>query len=297
MGEPGGPNRAITARGLMLRERSFRPASAALSRTMALVRGRPHSWVSRRNGRIIGLADAGQRAGPHSWEVSSLSLRDGDEDCLPDLLARASYAAASAGAARVFLRLRPDDHLADAARSAGFYTCFSELLYEGSPPPAIGPRTEVLPSLREAEPRDDYDLFRLYTAATPLEVRAAVGMGFDHWTSSHERRPSRCREFVIIEDEAVRGWVSATRGSATGLLEATVHPDHERGIGAMVDFGLESLIRAKAVLCLVPEYQIALSRALAERGFEPVSKYEMLVKSIAKTAKDEVSTRTTARST
>jgi len=298
MGEPGGPNRAITARSLLLRKRAFRPGWIALSRSMALLRGQARSWVSHRNGGIVGLADAGERAGPHSWEISSLSLRDSDDDCFPDLLARASQAAASAGAARVFMRLRRDDPLADTARSAGFYTCFSEILYKGSPPPSTSDRRDDdLPTFQKAEPRDAYDLFRLYTAATPLEVRASVGMGFEHWVSSRERCPSRCREFIMVEDEAIRGWVSATLGCGSSLLEITVHPGHERGIGAMVDFGLGSLTRAKAALCLVPEYQVALGRALAERGFEPVSEYNMLVRSIAKTAKYEVPTGTTATST
>ena len=273
---------------------------AALPRSVSSVGGPVRTWVSHRNGRIVGLAKVGERAGPHSWEVSHLSLNDNDEDCLSDLLAEASQTAASVGAARVFMRLRRDDRLVEAAQSAGFYPCFSELLYRGSPPPSTSGQhasiTDVWPSLREAAPGDDYDLFRLYAAATPPEVRATAGMSFDHWTSSHERRPSRCREFVMLKDESVRGWLSTTRRSGTGQLEATIHPDHERGLGAMVDFGLESLTRAKAVLCLVPEYQIALGRVLAERGFEPVSEYVMLVKSMAISVKDEATARAAAAS-
>ena len=298
MGEPGGPNRAITARSLLLRERPFRSALADLPRSVPSVRGPARTWVSRRNGRIIGLASAGERAGPHSWEVSRLSVSNGDDDCLPDLLAKAAQTAASAGAVRVFMRLRRDDDLVETARSAGFYASFSELLYKGSPSQSTsGPRAGVLPSLRKAEPRDDYNLFRLYTAATPPEVRTTVGMGFDHWTSSRERHRGQRRNLVMVEDEAVRGSVSTTRSSGTGQLEVTVHPDHERSLGAMVDFGLESLTRARAVLCLVPEYQIALKRVLAERGFEPVSEYVMLVKSMARTVKDQASAKATATST
>ena len=100
----------------------------------------------------------------------------------------------------------------------------------------------------------------------------------------------------MLKDESVRGWLSTTRRSGTGQLETTIHPDHERGLGAMVDFGLESLSRAKAVLCLVPEYQIALGRVLAERGFVPVSEYVMLVKSMAISVKDEATARAAAAS-
>ena len=80
-------------------------------------------------------------------------------------------------------------------------------------------------------------------------------------------------------------------------MDTMVHPDDEELIASMVDFGLERLKTAKAIYCLASEHQVALNRVLWQRGFESVSEYVTLVKSIAAKVKEGSRVRATVAST
>ena len=94
----------------------------------------------------------------------------------------------------------------------------------------------------------------------------------------------------------LRGWLRTGQRSGVGQLAATVHPDNEDSLGPVVDFGLDQLKRSQPVYCLVPEYEVALQRVLMDRGFEPVSEYVTLVKTIAVAAKENAHARATIAS-
>ena len=273
---------------------------ADLSRSVLSLRDSRRMWGSYHDNRITGLLRVCPRSGPLSWEVSHLLADEDERDWIPDLLGKATRTVANAGGLRIFLRLRQDDPLIEAARHAGFVACYHETLYEGLP----GPRLEISPisddrtwpAFRKRAGSDDHGLFRAYTAATPSEIRASVGMTLDQWMSSRERYYGRRQEIVLTKHDVVQGWLRITRRSGIGQMEGTVHPDHELSLNSLVDYGLDALSQAGQVYCLVPEYQLTLARVLSDKGFNPIGDYLTLVNSLARTIEDDARARATAAS-
>ena len=299
LGEPGGSERAYTL-GSLRKEKLPTFETVSVSRAGLSPRGRRCACVWHRGSRVIGLATAGRRSGPQSWEITHLFLEPGIDSPDPELLDEVSRQVASHGGKRIFLRLRHDDPLVDAARLSGFFPCVPEVLYKGMPRQGEGGGhafpNDASRSLRRKQPRDDYDIFRLYCAATPSEVRAVSGMTFDQWAASREQGRGRSQEFVSDKNGEVSAWLRCTRQWGTAQLEVMVHPDHEPGMGSVVDFGLERLRGSKAVYCLAPRYQTALQRILEYRGFEASSEYVTVVKSMVVDAKEDARVRVNAAS-
>jgi len=191
---------------------------------------------------------------------------------------------AERGGHRIFVRVRKDDHLTGDYRKVGFVSCETELLYKGR----RGASSNLHPDrLREKLPEDDYGLFRLYNASTPLDVRCAVGMTFDQWTASRERCRRRFQEVVWEENGQARGWLRAIPHSGVTLLLAMVPPEEKAIITELLAYGLSSMCRTDRVLCLVPGHQVVIANLLEQRGFAVVGEYVTLVKSMVTVVREK----------
>ncbi len=275
-------NRAYTL-GRLAREEPDRPSLVDASRgALGLESGRGCSLVWTEGYRVKGLVIARQRSGPLSWEVAHLLLSPDSDGKLLDLLEKTCQMVGRRGGERLFIRLLRDDPLVDVSRFGGFFPCVREAMYSGRPSvPMATPALE----LHEKRPGDEHDLFRLYHATTPSDVRCVTGMTLDQWRSSRERTIARAREFVYKQDGVVKGWLSVARRGGVGQLSVVAH--HDKGPGPLVDHGLRLLERARVVHCLVPEFEVALTSALKERGFQATAEYITLVKVLAVRAKKE----------
>lgn len=291
-GRPSGSNRAYTL-GSLEPDKS-RGLSFAETVPTAFPPRRGRSWLSFEGRRPIALVTAAPRSHAQSWELRQVLIEQGAEERLPALLESVSRTAASRGAKRVFLRLDRDDPAVDSARQSGFFPCFQETLFKGSP---LRQTDGSLGSLKKKEARHDYDLFRLYNATTPADVRSTVGMTFDAWRASAERFPGRSTEFVMESADQVIGWVRYVRRSSTGALSAVFHPSAKEGLVSAIEFALRRLSGASTVYCLVPEFQVALGRALADYHFDAVCEFEVLVGTAVIPAEQKVRTKATAAST
>lgn len=288
LGEPDRQNRVHTLSGL------DRGTTSRLHVVSALRAGVPVRRLSfvlavRTGRRVVALASARQRAGRQSWELAYLLVAPGAEDHLPALLEAVSQMVASHGGEKVFARLLRNDPLVDAARHGGFFPRVPETLYvkaNNQPDDAPQRRQGEQPVLHRKSRVNDHELFRLYNAATPSEVRYAVGMTFDQWRASQERFGGTLREFVLPEEERVRAWLGVATRSGYGVLSAVAHPDHEHHLPDVVGFGLSNLTSTGTIYCLVPEYQVALQRVLTDNGFLPVSDYVTLVKTMTASARE-----------
>ena len=140
-------------------------------------------------------------------------------------------------------------------------------------------------------PVDEYQVFRLYNAATPADVRHVAAMTFEQWKASRDRLRGLRSELVLEEHGNMKGWVQTARRSGVGQIATMVHPDDEHLLPDFVDVGLELLTGAKTLHSLVPEYQTAFRDALREKGFQPVSEYVTLVKSIAIGVREDASAK------
>ncbi|MCH8206030.1 MAG: hypothetical protein IH956_03400 [Chloroflexi bacterium] len=255
---------------------------------------RGRSWLSFKDRRPIALVTAGPRSHAQSWELRQVLIDQGAEERLPALLESVSRMAAARGAKRVFLRLVRDDPAVNDARQSGFFPCFRETLFKGTP---LRQTDGSRGSLRKKEARHDYDLFRLYNATTPADVRTTVGMTFDAWQASAERPRGRSTEYVLESSGQVVGWVRYVHRSSTGTLSAVFHPSAEEGTASAIEFALGRLSGASIVYCLVPEYQTALGRVLTDYRFDAVCEFETLVGSTVVRAEQKARTKVTVTST
>ena len=277
LGGPGGNNRVYTLDGLG-RDPGRRLSMVEVARLSLEPPARGAcSWVWTEGTRLKGIAAARRRSGPRSWELSHLAVDSDDDPGCADLLAQVCRSVAQRGGERVFMRLATEDPLASVARRSGFIPCRTELLYRGRRRAFPTDRSAVL---RRKTQADDYGLFRLYNASTPAETRFAIGVTFDQWASSRERTRWRGREFVYEREGQLRGSVKAIQRFRSGQLLIGIHPDDESSLGALVEYGLARLSWVSTVFCVVPDYQVTLQRLLPLRGFEPVSGYVTLVKSM-----------------
>ena len=105
---------------------------------------------------------------------------------------------------RIFLRLAANCPALPLARRSGFHPCFNETLMVGyggmNPNPYSGGRLGAAVkgspagpgggpergNLRPRRPAEDYALFQLFCASTPVAVRDALGLTFDQWQAARE---------------------------------------------------------------------------------------------------------------
>jgi hypothetical protein len=239
------------------------------------------------------VAAARQRSGLQSWEITHLFAKPAAYRQIPRLLDRVSAAAAAKGGERVFIRLYRDDPLIGEAKLSGFFPRVPEVLYQkrvdrDKSAPMGGSLAGSGP-FREKAPKDDHDLFRMYNAVTPHEIRYAVGMTLEGWMASRERPGGKSTEVVLEGDDEIAGWLRYSRRQSFGLIEAATRPERRHGLGPMVEIGLLDMGKGTEVYCLVPEYQVELQSLLVNKGFRAVADYVTLVKSL--TVKDRERSR------
>ena len=292
VGEKGMYNLAVTLIGLC-RPRSFGASLLGLSRRRMWPRARGSAWVWAEGAHVHGIASVRPRSGTKSWELSHLYAASTDGVSVARLLEKATAQSALHGAERIFLRVEADSDIISAARLAGFVPCFQETLYRG---PVGGNRVghgllHAKNRLRDRRPEDDYELFRLYNASTPLRARQLIGMTFDQWNASRERGPGRLSERVIEVDGALKAWLATARRLGTASIAATLHPDYVGLTDDIVDAGLGDLNRARTVLALAREDTPLLAAALERRRLQPAGDFLMLVKATARTVREKVPAR------
>ena len=292
-GSKGMTNLAVTITGLC-RPRSFRMSLIGLSRRSLTPRSRD-VWVFVENGSVHGLASIRQRSGPKSWEVSHLFADFSSTHAVVRLLERAAASAGSRGGERVFLRVEVDSPIIPTARLAGYFPSHLETVFRGIPSHSEPSRSEPSHSLFDADSQfrarrsvDDYALFRLYNAATPVKVRQLVGMTFDQWASSYERSPGRPAESVLVVEGDVRGWLCTSSRLGQGVLAVRLHPSYDGHTREVVEAGLRRLKDTRTVFAIVEEYAPRFATALEGLGFEAQGEYVVLVKSVAQRVLERV---------
>ena len=239
------------------------------------------------------MVAARQRSGRQSWEVTHLFASPAAYRQVSQLLDRVSTAAALKGGERVFIRLRRDDPIIDVAKLSGFFPRVPEVLFQKR---LDGERSAPIAGIlgspgpfREKAPEDDHDLFRMYNAVTPPEIRHAAGMTLEGWLASRERPGGTSTEVVMEADDGIAGWLRYSQRPSYGLIETATRPETRHGLGPMVEIGLLGMSKGTDVYCLVPEYQAELQSLLVYKGFRALADYVTLVKSL--TVKDREKSR------
>ncbi|MEE8471379.1 MAG: hypothetical protein V3S51_08625 [Dehalococcoidia bacterium] len=239
-----------------------------------IARDRLHSVVYSRQGLIQGLGCLRRRGGPDAWEIEHLLLAPGNHEFCVDLLEGLGVAGDKIGGERVFLRLDSGSSLADIARQAGFGHYLTEFLYRREGTPQSEP-PRPLSTLRPRSPADDHGLFRLYSAAVPLQVRTAEGMTFSEWCQSWERPAAR--EYVCEKEGDVSAWLRIRFDGKAGQFDMVTTLEGTE-LAELVKSSLSLLKGRHPIYCVVPEFQLQVRHVLEEQGFHQVAEYSCLGK-------------------
>ena len=174
---------------------------------------------------------------------------------------------------RVFLRATGSSPVIPLARRSGFIAVCGETLVEG---PVVsgangssGHNAQALAdAFRPRLPSDEYGVFQLYCAATPMRVRQAMGLTFEQWRDAREPGargvpPLRKQEWVVEESHRIQGWVKLSGRGGCTAAEVMAHPDCPDLLYDLVGFASS---RASSLRWLVPDYQAPVRDRLLDRG-------------------------------
>ena len=230
---------------------------------------------------VVAIGAARPRSGPRTWEVSHLLVGQGNRD-RAGLLPVLAQQIARQGGERLFIRLQSDDPLVDDVLANGFIPSFREMLY----------RTRRQDRAIGSAPRkhtgaNEFAVYQLYTASTPMETRLSTGVTFDQWAMARERTRGRGREYVVDGDSGLRGWLKTARRLRSSTATLMVGKDDESTAAGLIDFAMASLPRFADVLWLVSEHQSDIHRVFHRRGIDVDSEYVTLVKSMVTPAMDK----------
>ena len=241
--------------------------------------------------RLGGLASARVRTGCRVWEVDRLYLPRGQWQANGDrgtaqwesgplqLLEELTRVVAAQQAERIFLRLSSDSPLVPLARHAGLFPYYEETLLERRErAPHLNDIAGAAAVLRDRMQEDDYRLFQLYSAATPQQVRVALGLTFDQWRDAQEPGSGRQVERLTEKNGRLTGWLGLWSRGAFEAGAVVVHPDHPESLPALLQLALS---RRGHLRWLVPDYQVMTKSLLLHHGFREVARYVVLIKTLA----------------
>ena len=231
-----------------------------------------------------GMAVLRGQTGFFTWEVDRLLVESSSHDTCAELLARTDSLVVRTRGMRMFLRLTEDSPVISAAAEAGYRKYVTEDLYSlpgnrqrASRTLASAPGIEIRPRRSE----DDYPLFRLYTASTPVATRAAEGLTFREWqeaTAVRWQGMSRVRDMVVTHDGAPKGWLRTAKGSSGRVLaSAIVHPDDLDAVEVVQNTILETARDVGELRILLPAYATMLTGRLEPAGLRHLETYTSLV--------------------
>ena len=285
---PRGPNLAWP-RDRFLGHNAPRPAALWLE---ALTQRRDRvTQVQWEGMRLGGLASARVRTGCRVWEVDRLYLPSDQWQVSGDrrtthwesgplqLLEQLTREVGAQQAERIFLRLPADSPLVPLARRAGLFPYYEETLLERRDSPPYLDGSDGAPVvLRDRTQEDDYRLFQLYSAATPQQVRVALGITFDQWRDAQEPCSGRRIERLTEKNGRLTGWLVLWSRGAFEAGAVVVHPDHPESLSALFQLALS---RRGPLSWLVPDYQILIKSLLLHHEFREAERYVVLIKTMA----------------
>lgn len=239
------------------------------------------SWNGIRLGGLVSARTSSGRV----WEIDHLYLPDShpdqhsaEESTILELLDQLLQQAGVRRAERIFLRLPSGIPAITFARRTGFFPYVEETLMEGWPRiPPDNPHPAI-ESIRLRQPQDEYSLFQLFCACTPVAVRTGLGLTCDHWQDAQSLRPGKRIEWVDERNGKLVGWSAQfiCRGTAEG--QVMVHPDHLQILGPLIT---HSLSNSSFQRWLVPDYQQPVHDQLSYHGLREAASYTMLINTVA----------------
>ena len=197
-----------------------------------------------------------------------------------------SGAASARGGTQLSARVLTGDTVGEELRRAGLFLSHAETLYQSR---GLSVPANLPSGVRPKTAADEHGLFRLYSAATPSEVRALGGMTLDQWTASRTRvgRSTRISEYVLEAQSLLVGWLRVVVGRL-GKADVAVmlNPEHTvDDASALLHLGLAEVPEGRAANVLAPEYQTAVRRAAESDGLTTGAELQVHVRTARATEK------------
>lgn len=280
------------------------------------------TWISEDHWRLLGVAQARERARTHSWEITYLGSLTHHEanpaDVYLELLECALNSAMMHGMHRVFAHASEDpEHLALYQR-AGFQIYARDLLYVRlhAQPAASKPEKQITGishyTIRRYASGDAWDMMRLHDATTPRRVQFAEMLSSDELAQQLVPRQRTWHlpwleprdESYIFESGAKFGaWVRFREGWS-GLphqIWIKVHPDMPEVAQPSLDFILQRVAQLRSpesapVICHARDYDQHAINVLRQAGFEHTATQAILVRHLTLRAWNERHARNTEHS-
>ncbi len=254
------------------------PLESAIEQWFSLATGGSRDTLVHVQGQTLrGLVSTRRRSSKSVREINCLIAVDPDV-CL-GLLDRLCESGGRAGVERLFLRLAADSPLLAMMQRAGFVSYGREQLWWRRPARQSSGGSSL--SVRQPTPEDNFNLFRLYSAAIPSVVRQAEGPTMKEWLAVQERK-GWSKDLVVERDGSLVGWMRFTRGNGATKLGIVLHPDEGEKIDDYISSALTNVSNRQAVFCLVPNYAPELGSTLSRYGFQAGGEYVSLLRRLAR---------------
>lgn len=240
-----------------------------------------------------GLVSARTRAGNKVWEIDHFylpgqvpghqyngnGLSDFEETAALELLDQVVQLVGQRSAERVFFRLPSSNPAIFLARRSGFFPyCEGTRLESPTGSQSLGDDAMPMNGFRVRQKHDEYPLFQLFSAATPMPVREALGLTYDQWYDAQEPCDKGRQDWLKEHGGRLVGWLSLLPRGRVTEARAMARPEYPDLLSQLVEFALSN---PGVQSWLVPDYQQSVCELLRYRGFQEMARYSMLIKRVA----------------
>ena len=221
-----------------------------------------------------------------AWEIDHLLVGTDPGHACAELLARADVSMVRARAERVFLRLSDGDEALAAANETGYRRYKADMLFGKSATSPTHRGFPVPPGVQAHWRRqeDEYPLFRLCTASSPVAVRAAEGPTFREWRETIAVRSQglrKVRDTVFEAGGQLIAWLRTGTGhSGQVIVETVIHPDHRSQLIDPIVSTVLAIARDRPLFISAPVEDELLASAFGDAGFQYHGTYFSLVHQI-----------------
>lgn len=256
------------------------------------------TWICEDHWRILGFTQIRERPSHTAWDMTylaSMAQRNvSSEEVLAALIEYTLEMAASHGILRVFAKVEDEIPELELFQRMSFQRYARELTYvylPGSEMPAV---EAPPPALQRWHRHHEWGLHQLYRSVTPQRVQMAELLETSEEYAKLHVGPQRLFSSLFLQgqenyicDAGVRlgAWLKLCRGRGTEphRIFLNVHPEHAELAEPLLRFGIRRLQEAgaRAIYCLVREYDSFVIAALRNSGFEQTSVRVLLVRHMA----------------
>ena len=239
-----------------------------------------HPIAAGTNTRLDALAVVCTRRGPKAWEVAHLFVAEGRDEEVASVLRQAGCFVASRFGERLFIRLPHGSDEIRIAKETGFRDAFTEDVYQ-LPRPMLVDLQEPSLNVRPPLPSDTYGIFRLYSEVLSSSARSVAGLTLAQWQDSREQSQKNVREYVWESDQRIAAWIRLADRNGLLTIDAMLHANEREMAGALVRFVARLALGHEEPSWVVSSSQLGIAEELIQRGWEPIQRYVVLVRTLA----------------